>query len=73
MCSLGTKVKPKINSIAKQINPTRAHELWNKLKLEQNEFVSSDSNLKPELFSLIGEYSDVFTSEHCKVSDLATS
>ena len=40
MCSLGTKVKPKINSIAKQVNPTRAHELWNKLKLEQNEFVS---------------------------------
>ena len=37
--------------------------------MEQKEFVSSDSNLKPELFSLIGEYSDVFTSEHCKVGD----
>ena len=53
MRSLGTKVKPKINSIAKQVNPTRAHELWNKLKLEQNEFISSDSNSNPELFLLL--------------------
>ena len=50
MCSFGTKIKPKINSITKQVNPDRANELWSKLKLEQNEFVSSDSNLRPELF-----------------------
>ena len=69
MCSLGTKIKPKINSITKQINSDRANELWSKLKLEQNEFVSSDSNLRPELFWLIGEYSDGFTSDHCQVGD----
>ena len=37
MCSLGTKVKPKINSVTKQVNQDRAHKLWSKLKLEQNE------------------------------------
>ena len=37
MCSLGTKIKSKINLITKQINPDRANELWSKLKLEQNE------------------------------------
>ena len=49
MCSLGTKIKPEINSITKQIHPNRANELWSKLKLEHNELVSSDSNLRPEL------------------------
>ena len=69
MCSLGTKIKPKINPITKQVNSDRAHELWSKLKLEQNEFVSSHSNLRPELFSLLGEYHDVFTSNQCQVGD----
>ena len=69
MCSLGTKIKPKINSNAKQVDSNRANELWNKLKLESNEFVSGDSKLKPELFSLINEYSDVFTSDRCQVGD----
>ena len=46
MCPLGTRVKPKINSITKQSNPDRAQKLWCKLKLEHNEFVSSDSKLK---------------------------
>ena len=55
MCSLGTKVKSKTNSIAKQVNLDRAQELWSKLKLEQNKFISSDSKLRTELFSLIGE------------------
>ena len=49
MCSLETKDKPKINSITKQINLDRSNELWGKLKLEQNEFVFSDSKLRPEL------------------------
>ena len=53
----------------KQIHPNRADELWSKLKLEHNEFVSSDSNLRPELLSLIDEYSDVFTSDQCQVGD----
>ena len=69
MGSLGTKVKPKINSITKQSNQDRSKELWSKLKLEQNEFVSSDSKLGPELFKLIGEYQDVFSSSTCKVGD----
>ena len=69
MCSLGTKIKPKINSIAKQVDTDRAHELWNKLKLNENELVSNDSTLKPDLFALITEYSDVFTSENCQVGD----
>ena len=56
MCSQETRVKPKINLITKQSNPDRAQELWSKLKLEHNEFVSSDSKLKTELFLLIGEY-----------------
>ena len=43
--------------------------MWSKLKLEQNEFVSSDSKLRTELFSLIGEYHDVFTSDQCKVGE----
>ena len=69
MCSLGTKIKPKINSITKQSNPDRSKELWSKLKLEQNEFLSSDSKLRPALFKLIGEYQDVFSSNTCKVGD----
>ena len=69
MCSLGTKVKPKINSITKQNNPDRSKELWSKLKLEQNKFVSSDSKFRPELFKLIGENQDVFSSNTCKVGD----
>ena len=47
MCSLGTKVKPGVNSIAKQ-DDNKAKELRNKLKLDVNELVSN--NLKPELF-----------------------
>ena len=69
ICALGTKIKPKINSITKQVNLDRAHELWSKWKLEKNELVSSDSNLRPELFSLIGEYHDMFTSDQCQVGD----
>ena len=60
-----------MNSITKQINPDRANELWSKLKLEPNEFDSSDSKLRPELFLLIGEYNDVFTSDQCQVGDTA--
>ena len=67
MCSLGTKIKPGINSIAKQVDKNKAQELWNKLKLNDNELVSND--LKPDLFALITEYSDVFTSENCQVGD----
>ena len=67
MCSLGTKIKPKINSIAKQVDADRAHELWNKLKLNENELFSNDSTLKPDLFALITEISDMFTSERCQV------
>ena len=69
MCSLETKVKSKINSITKQVNLDRAHKLGSKLKLEQNEFVSSDSKLRTVLFSLINEYHDVFTSDQCKVGN----
>ena len=39
MCSLGTKIKPGINSIAKQVDKNRAQELWKKLKLDNNELV----------------------------------
>ena len=67
MCSLGTKIKPRVNSIAKQVDKDRAHELWNKLKLNENELVSNNSTLKPNLFALITEYSDMFTSENCQV------
>ena len=42
MCSLGTKIKPKINSITKQIHPNRANELWSKLKLEHLKFQLDD-------------------------------
>ena len=61
MCYLGTKIKPKINSIAKQVDTNRANELWNTLKLNENELVSNNSTLKPDLFALITEYSDVWS------------
>ena len=41
--------------------------MWNKLKLNEKKLVST--NLKPDLFALITEYSDVFTSENCQVGD----
>ena len=69
MCSLETKIKPKIYSVTKQVNLDRAHKLWSKSKLDQNQFVSSDSKLRTELFSLINEFHDVFTSDQCKVGD----
>ena len=69
VCSLGTKVKQKINSVTKQVNPDRAKKLWSKLKLEHNKFTSSDSMLRTELFFLINENHDVFTSDQCKVGD----
>ena len=37
--------------------------------MEENEFVSSDSKLKLDLFSLLGKYHDVFTSDQCQVGD----
>ena len=67
VCSLGTKIKPRVNSIAKQVDKDRAHELWNKLKLNENELVVND--LKPDLFALITEYSDMFTPEKFKIGD----
>ena len=48
MCSLGTKLKPGINSVAKQVDKNKAQELWSKLKLNDNELVSN--NVKSELF-----------------------
>ena len=39
--------------------------MWQKLKLDTNVLVSD--NLKPDLFNLIQEFSDVFTDEHIKV------
>ena len=59
MYFLGTKIKLKINSITKQVNPDSAQELCSKLKREQNEFVSSDSKFRSELFSLTSEYHEV--------------
>ena len=50
MCSLGTEVKQKIYSITKRSYTDRTQELWDKLKLNHNKFVSSDSDLKKELF-----------------------
>ena len=67
MCSLGAKVKPEINSIAKQVDNNKAKELWNKLKLNVNEIVPND--LKPELFKLISDYSDVFADENITIGD----
>ena len=67
MCSLGTKIKPGINSIAKQVDKNRAQELWNKSKLNDNELVSND--LKPDLFALITEYSDVFADEYITIGN----
>ena len=67
MCSLGTRIKPGINSIAKKIDKNKTQELWKKLKLDNNELVSD--NLKPDLFNLIQEFSDVFTDEHVKVGN----
>ena len=37
--------------------------------MDQNELISSDLKLRPELFLLIGEYHDVFTSDQCQVVD----
>ena len=67
MCSLGTKVKPGINSIAKQVDNNKAQELWSKLKLNVNELVPND--LKPELFKLISDYSDVFAKENVTIGN----
>ena len=41
--------------------------MWQKLKLDTNVLVSD--NLKPDLFNLIQEFSDVFTDEHVKVGN----
>ena len=67
MCSLGAKVKPEINSIAKQVDNHKTKELWNKLKLNVNELVPND--LKPELFKLISDYSDVFADENITIGE----
>ena len=45
----------------------KAKELWNKLKLNVNELVPND--LKPELFKLISDYSDVFADENITIGD----
>ena len=67
MCSLGTKVKPGVNTIAKQVDKNKAKELWSKLKLDFNVLVPKD--LKPELFKLISDYSDVFADENVTIGD----
>ena len=67
MCSLGTRSKPGINSVYKKIDKNRTQELWQKLKLDTNVLVSD--NLKPDLFNLIQEFSDMFTDEHVKVGN----
>ena len=67
MCSLGTKVKPGINSIAKQVDKNKAKELRSKLKLDVNEIDPND--LKPELFKLISDYSDVFADENVTIGN----
>ena len=41
--------------------------MWKKLKLDNNELVSD--NLKPDLFILIQEFSDMFADEHVKVGN----
>ena len=68
MCSLGAKVKPEINSIdKKKVDNHKTKELWNKLKLNVNELVPND--LKPELFKLISDYSDVFADENITIGE----
>ena len=51
ICSLGAKVKPEINSIAKKVDVHKTEELWKKLKLNVNKDVPED--VKPELYDLI--------------------
>ena len=67
MFSLGTKVKPGINSIAKHVDKNKAQELWSKLKLHDNKLVPQD--LKPDLFDLITDYSDVFADENITIGN----
>ena len=60
-------MEPGINSIAKQVDNNKAQELWSKLKLNVNELVPND--LKPELFKLISDYSDVFADENVTIGN----
>ena len=67
MCSLGEKVKPEVNSIAKKVEVHKTAELWKKLKLNVNKVVPE--NIKPELYDLIDTYSDVFADENNAIGD----
>ena len=63
------KLNRKLIQLQNKVDPDRAQELWSKLILEQNKFASSDSKFRTELFLLINEYHDVFTSDQCKVGN----
>ena len=68
MCSVGDKVKDTINvNSVKQRDKKDVDKLFKKLKLNENTVVPE--HLKPEVYDLIENYSDVFADENNTIGD----
>ena len=62
------KSKPVVNVVKKGVkDPGVTGRIWAELKLNENQILQENVNVKNMVYSMINDNQDIFTTEDCKV------